>query len=40
MIEVFTWTITRNGKVIRAKDHPFHFWIDDEQKNDPSADES
>lgn len=28
MIEVYAWTITlRNGKVIRAKEHPFHFWV-------------
>ncbi len=28
MEEVYTWTITlRNGKVLRATNHPFHFWV-------------
>ena len=39
MVEIFTWTVTRNGRVIRAKNRPFHFWIDD-TKNDPASAES
>ncbi len=28
MEEVYTWTITlRNGKVLRATNRPFHFWV-------------
>lgn len=30
MTEVFSWTITlRNGKVLRAKNHPFHFFVEE-----------
>ena len=33
MIEIFTWTITlRNGKVLRASHHPFHFYVDDDDE--------
>jgi hypothetical protein len=32
MAEIFTWTITlRDGRVIRASHHPFHFFVDDEK---------
>ena len=32
MSEVYTWTITlRNGRTLRAVDHPFHFYTDDEK---------
>ena len=37
MVEIFTWTVTRNGRVIRAKKHPFHFWIDDTKNDSASA---
>lgn len=34
MSEVFTWTITlRNGKVLRASRHPFHFYVDGDEKD-------
>jgi hypothetical protein len=26
-IEIFTWTIRKNGKTYRAKDKPYHFWL-------------